>query len=68
VTSGSPPAGLTLSTAGVLSGTPTNSGSSTFVVQVKDTNNCTGVQSYTVSICGPPTITQQPAPLTVCGG
>lgn len=36
ITSGSLPAGLTLSSAGVISGTPTTAGTSTFTVQVTD--------------------------------
>jgi hypothetical protein len=36
ISSGALPAGLTLSTSGVLSGTPTAAGTSTFTVQVKD--------------------------------
>lgn len=38
VKSGTLPAGLTLSTAGVLSGTPTTAGNSTFTVRVTDAN------------------------------
>lgn len=38
VKSGALPAGLTLSTAGVLSGTPTTAGNSTFTVRVTDAN------------------------------
>ncbi len=68
VSSGSPPAGLTLSPSGMFTGTPTNAGSSTFIVQARDTNNCPGSQSYTISVCGPPTITGQPISETVCGG
>jgi Bacterial cadherin-like domain/Putative Ig domain len=41
--SGSLPAGLTLSTAGVLSGTPTVQGSFSITVKVTDSNGCTGV-------------------------
>lgn len=38
-TAGTLPAGLVLSTAGVISGTPTAAGSNSFTVQVKDANN-----------------------------
>ena len=36
VTAGSPPPGITLSSAGVLSGTPTTAGTYTFTVQARD--------------------------------
>jgi hypothetical protein len=52
VTSGSLPAGLTLTAAGALSGTPTTAGSSTFTVQVADSEKpaVTATQSYTVVV------------------
>jgi hypothetical protein len=57
VTAGTLPAGLTLSTAGVLSGTPTtgNGAGVSITVQARDANNCLGVRAYTIKIC--PTIT-----------
>ncbi|MBI4811173.1 MAG: putative Ig domain-containing protein, partial [Ignavibacteriales bacterium] len=62
VTSGSLPPGLTLSSAGLISGTPTTAGSFSFTVTSTDVQNCTGSQSYTVTIdC--PTITVNPATL-----
>jgi hypothetical protein len=56
-TSGSMPAGLTLSTGGVLSGTPTTIGTSTFTVTATDSASNTGSQSYSVTIAAAPTIT-----------
>jgi Putative Ig domain len=50
VTAGSLPAGLTLSAAGVLSGTPTAAGSSSFTVTATDANNFLGTQNYTLVI------------------
>ncbi|WP_160115092.1 putative Ig domain-containing protein [Bryocella elongata] len=50
VSSGSLPAGLSLSTAGVLSGTPTTLGSSTFTVKVTDSTSATASASFTVTI------------------
>lgn len=53
VPTGTLPAGLTLgSSSGVLSGTPTTAGSSTFTVQVADseTSPATATQSYTVTV------------------
>jgi hypothetical protein len=53
VTSGTLPAGLSLSTAGVLSGTPTTANGTgvSITVQARDANNCTGFRVYTVKIC-----------------
>ncbi len=48
VTSGALPPGLTLSTSGAISGTPTTSGSYSFVAQVKD--SASGVATYTYSM------------------
>jgi hypothetical protein len=51
VTSGQLPAGLTLKVVtGVLSGTPTSSGTFTFTVTVTDANSSTASQAYTVNI------------------
>ncbi|WP_294231262.1 SdrD B-like domain-containing protein [Prosthecobacter sp.] len=54
VSSGVLPTGMTLSTSGVLSGTPTGLGSSTFVVRATDAENCVGTQSYTFTVDYPP--------------
>lgn len=45
--------GLTMSAAGVLSGTPTNSGSFSFVVQVADQTGSTATQSFSIVINAP---------------
>ena len=47
---GTLPTGLSLSSGGVVSGTPTTAGSYTFTVQSTDAKNCTGSQGYTVTI------------------
>ena len=52
--SGVLPAGLTLSSSGVLSGTPNGLGSYTFVVKATDAYNCTATQSYTFTVNYPP--------------
>jgi hypothetical protein len=64
--SGSLPAGLSLSTAGVLSGTPTQTGSFPITVKVTDGNGCTGTgATYTLTItCQPITVTN---PVTTTG-
>jgi uncharacterized repeat protein (TIGR01451 family) len=54
VTSGSLPPGLTLSSGGVLSGTPTAIGTFNFRVRVVDSNECAASRSYTVRISCPP--------------
>ncbi len=53
VTSGSLPAGLTLSNAGELSGTPTVAVTSNFTVTATDANGCTGSQGYTLVVQAP---------------
>jgi len=58
--SGALPTGLTLSSGGVISGTPNTAGSFTAVVQVTDAAAQNGQRSYTISI-GAPTLTLSPA-------
>ncbi len=50
VTTGVLPQGLTLSSAGVLSGTPTIAESQTFTITATDSVACTGAQFYTITI------------------
>jgi len=50
VTGGTLPPGLTLSGAGVLSGTPTSTGTFNFTVTATDASLLTGSQDYTVTI------------------
>lgn len=50
VTSGTLPAGLVLTSAGTLAGTPTLAGTSTFTVTASDAAACTGSQSYNLLI------------------
>ena len=57
------PTGITLSTAGVLSGTPTQLGAFPITVTATDSNGCTGSANYTLTIsCG--TITVTPPAIT----
>ncbi|MGE0101487.1 MAG: putative Ig domain-containing protein [Blastocatellales bacterium] len=65
VTAGSLPGGLTLTSGGTLSGTPTSAGAFNFTVTAADANGCTGARSYTVNITCP-TITLNP--VTLPGG
>ena len=65
ITSGTLPVGLTLSSSGVLGGTPTSTTSRTFTVQALDVNGCAGTLSYTLApVC--PTIS--PTPATIVSG
>jgi hypothetical protein len=58
VTSGNLPTGLSLSTSGVISGTPSATGTFTFTVGVTDTNGSTATEVYSnVSIAAPVTVT-----------
>jgi uncharacterized repeat protein (TIGR03803 family) len=59
VSGGALPAGLSLSSAGVLSGTPTAGGSSSFTVTATDSNSDTGSQGYSLTV-NPATITVAP--------
>jgi hypothetical protein len=73
VTSGALPIGLTLTSAGVLAGTPTAAGASTFTVRATDANFCVATLAYTVTIAAaPPVPPICPAitlsPLTLPGG
>ena len=56
--SGSLPPGLTLSSAGVISGTPTQAGTVTFLAVVGDTNEGSSAKSFTLTVA-------PPAPLTI---
>ncbi|MDX2042070.1 MAG: putative Ig domain-containing protein [Acidobacteriota bacterium] len=57
--SGTLPTGLTLTSAGLLSGTPTTPGSFNFIVRTRDANGCIGARNYTV-VANCPTITINP--------
>ncbi|ALN86626.1 autotransporter beta-domain protein [Lysobacter capsici] len=50
ITAGALPPGLTLSSGGVLSGTPTAAGSFNFTVRATSSNNFSGTRAYTVAI------------------
>jgi hypothetical protein len=63
LTSGTLPTGLTLSTAGLLSGTPKMAGNFNITVAAADSVNCSGSQAYTLSIaCPTVTITKTTLP------
>jgi len=50
VTSGTLPTGITLSSAGLLSGTTTQTGSFQITITATDANSCTGSQNYTLTV------------------
>lgn len=50
VSTGSLPPGLTLSSGGVLAGTPTHDGPASFTVKATDAHGMSGTQAYTVTI------------------
>jgi Putative Ig domain/Proprotein convertase P-domain len=50
VTSGTLPAGITLDSSGVLSGTPTEAGTFDITITATDVNNCTGSIAYSLVI------------------
>jgi hypothetical protein len=50
VTAGTLPSGMTLTPGGVLSGTPTTLGTSTFTIRGTDANGCFAERTFTVSI------------------
>jgi hypothetical protein len=56
VVSQAPPAGLTLGAGGLLSGTPTTSGTSTFTVQCTDSAGCSAQITYTFDIFAVPPV------------
>ena len=71
VISGTLPAGLSLSADGVLSGTPTGTGSFTFTVRATDAAGCFGDQVYTLVInpaaCGTITVAPLNLPAAIAG-
>jgi hypothetical protein len=50
LSSGTPPAGITLSATGVLNGTPSAAGTSMFTVQVQDSNGKTGTAMMSLTV------------------
>ncbi len=57
VSSGTLPAGLTLSTTGALTGTPTATSSSTFTIEVRDGNDTASTKTFTQTVYAAPAIT-----------
>ncbi|HUB66305.1 MAG TPA: putative Ig domain-containing protein [Candidatus Methylacidiphilales bacterium] len=57
IASGSLPAGLSLSSTGVISGTPTTAGTANFTVQVTDSDGLSSTAPFILTVNPPPTIT-----------
>lgn len=53
ITAGALPPGLTLSAAGVISGTPTATGTFNFTVTVNDNSGCSGSRAYSITTVCP---------------
>lgn len=54
VTAGALPPGMTLSSSGTISGTPTATGTFNFSVTVSDASGCSGSSSYSITVVCPP--------------
>ncbi|MEN3943514.1 putative Ig domain-containing protein [Prosthecobacter sp. SYSU 5D2] len=68
ITTGSLPAGLTLSSAGVISGRATTAATTSFIVRITDANGCTGTRAYSFSAgCPPVNIFPATLPSTIAG-
>jgi Ca2+-binding RTX toxin-like protein len=72
VRAGKLPAGLSLSTAGTISGTPTAGGATSFTAGVADASGATTTKSYTMNVAAatkppPPPAAPKPRGCTVCG-
>jgi uncharacterized repeat protein (TIGR01451 family) len=61
IAAGAPPPGTTLSTAGVLSGTPTVHGTFNFTVQVSDSRGVTATKPFAVTIVPAPIVITTPS-------
>ena len=68
VTAGALPAGLSLTSGGLISGTPTTAGTFTFTVTATDASGCKGLRVYTVTIAAAPCPVITVSPATLPGG
>lgn len=64
VISGALPAGLTISSGGVIAGVPTAGGTATFTVKVTDSVSATASQAITLTISYPPLVIASPSTLS----
>jgi hypothetical protein len=63
VSQGTLPAGLTLSTSGAISGTPTTAGTSSFTIQVTDSKSATATAQGSIKIAAASALTISPSTL-----
>jgi hypothetical protein len=68
VTSGSTPSGLTLSAAGIISGTPSTAGNYGFTVRVTDSSGAAAFQAYTLNVVSVGLLTRSGALSHVAAG
>ena len=68
VSSGALPDGLSLSSAGVISGTPTTAGEFTFTVSASDAGQCGGSATMTVSVAKATPVITWPVPADITFG
>jgi hypothetical protein len=66
VTSGALPSGLSMSSAGTISGTPTASGTFNFTVTVSDNSGCSTATAYSITVVCPPNPTTLNGLPTLC--
>jgi hypothetical protein len=66
VTSGALPSGLSLSTAGTISGTPSATGTFNFTVTVSDNSGCSTATAYSITVVCPPNPTSLNGLPTLC--
>ncbi|GEM_PF-2479389 len=67
ITAGALPAGLTLSSTGVISGTPTTAGTSNFTVRVTDINSAFDDQALSILVSTAPVVTTTTLPNGIVG-
>ena len=67
VSAGALPAGLSLSSRGIISGTPSAAGSQAVTVELSDTDDDTATAAFTLSIAAAPTISSAPLPAATVG-
>jgi hypothetical protein len=66
LTSGALPSGLSMSTAGTISGTPSASGTFNFTVTVSDNSGCSTATAYSITVVCPPNPTSLNGLPTLC--
>ncbi len=60
ISSGQLPPGLSLSSAGAVTGSPSEAGAFSFTIRATDGNSCSGTATYSVAVLSTPTIVSHP--------